>query len=1577
MSSAATVAAAHSTSSPHPTYLLPLTDPGAPDIPGGYAYVYLPPPSDPAYSLRFSIQGTSSICRNGSFWTNIPAPGEQFERTKFREYKLKPNFNRSIDIDVPITHAGAFAFFITYTPLPKFSTNTSSQAPRPTRTPTHYVDVSPRLSLRGVDMPLDSLSIFSILSKFMGKNPDDWNKHLNGIGARGYNMVHFTPLMQRGNSNSPYSLYHQLTFDKEHFPNGGEDIANLMSRMERDYGLLAMTDVVLNHTANNSSWLEDHPESGYNLETAPWLEAPYELDTRLLAFSDQLASLGLPTTLNTEADLSRIMEAVKSRVIAEMRLWEYYVVDAQRDAMDSVTAWREGNATLPTGGSGASVEGVAQWSLKHKADWVIDNALQGNDRLGERFRRRVMCQISASLIVAQFGQFSKCPDEHGAYNFIHDILNEVNLQYYRDYDADVSVIVDQIYGRAKYQRLDGHGLKLGPITKESPLIESYFTRLPLNETTKKHNPRSLALVNNGWIWAADAMKDNAGSSSRAYLRREVIPWGDCVKLRYGTGPKDSPFLWDFMGQYARLMAKYFHAFRIDNCHSTPIHVAEYMLDQARKVRPNIAIMAELFSGSEPTDYAFVKRLGLSALIREAMQCWSVAEISKLVHINSGIPLGSFYANDISNLDTADEVSPASPQSPVHESPVHRIRQSQVHALLYDCTHDNETPAQRRDVRDTLPNAALVAFCACATGSVMGYDELYPSLIDLVGERRLYTSPYSEGTVTTQTEKGGVGGIMKQLNHIHTILGQQGYEESFVDHRDQYITMHRVDPQSRRGFFLIAHSAYPGFGDSTPYFEPVHLAGSIARILGAWSLKADGSEAAKNKVQEDKTCLRGLPGQVEELHSVGVDNAIDESVISIKGQFPPGSIAIFETSLPAAEHSEGLDRFVTTGARAAFKDQKLRDLNFILYRCDAEERELNDGKDGCYNVPDHGPLVYAGLQGWWSELKDIVRNNNLGHPLCQNIRGGPWAMEYCVHRLEKISKLAGYDRVKSVADWLRKRFHAVQKLPSYLWPRYFTMVVQTAYNAARDRAVEQMSDGIQTGPQFLKDLALVSVQMSGISSSASLYPQHVVPCLAAGLPHFAVSWMRCWGRDVFISLRGLLLGTGRFANAREHILAFGGVLKHGMIPNLLSSGKITRYNSRDSIWFYLQCIQDYTKMAPNGMLLLQDSVKRRYLPYDDTWFPWDDPRAYSRTSTIEEIIHEAMQRHASGMSFREANAGPAIDSQMRDQGFNLDIHVDWETGMVFGGNQFNCGTWMDKMGESEKAGSKGIPGTPRDGASVEITGLLYSTLTWLSELHDRGQFKQGGVTKGATGPFVSYKDWAAMIKANFERCYYIPLDSSLDAKFDVNPKVINRRGIYKDLYRSGKEFEDYQLRPNYPIAMTVAPQLFDPERALHALSVMDSALLGPTGMATLDPSDWGYRPNYINSDDSSDFAVAKGRNYHSGPEWIWPRGFFLRAMLKFDLMRRKTSEEKLEAYQQVTTRLLGCVDMIQSSPWAGLAELTNYKGSFCGDSCPSQAWSASCMIDLFHDAQQMSAHDLGSESGVETGPTKLADSTVGH
>ena len=73
-----------------------------------------------------------------------------------------------------------------------------------------------------------------------------------------------------------------------------------------------------------------------------------------------------------------------------------------------------------------------------------------------------------------------------------------------------------------------------------------------------------------------------------------------------------------MKQYVQLMASIFHGFRIDNAHSTPIHVGEYLLRKARKVNPSLHVFCELFLDSKVSEINFVKRLGANLLLREAI-----------------------------------------------------------------------------------------------------------------------------------------------------------------------------------------------------------------------------------------------------------------------------------------------------------------------------------------------------------------------------------------------------------------------------------------------------------------------------------------------------------------------------------------------------------------------------------------------------------------------------------------------------------------------------------------------------------------------------------------------------------------------------------------------------------------------------------------------------------------------------------------------------------------------------------------------------------------------------------------------
>jgi glycogen debranching enzyme len=166
-------------------------------------------------------------------------------------------------------------------------------------------------------------------------------------------------------------------------------------------------------------------------------------------------------------------------------------------------------------------------------------------------------------------------------------------------------------------------------TRSNPIAEPYFTRLPKNSATDKHDPSSLALANNGWMWAADPLANFAEYPSKAYFRRQVIVWGDCVKLRYGKGKEDNPWLWEHMTKYAEMLAGTFDGFRLDNCHSTPLHVGVHIIDAGRNVNPNLYVMAELFTGSEAMDLEFVSKLGINSLVREAYNGNDVKDFARL------------------------------------------------------------------------------------------------------------------------------------------------------------------------------------------------------------------------------------------------------------------------------------------------------------------------------------------------------------------------------------------------------------------------------------------------------------------------------------------------------------------------------------------------------------------------------------------------------------------------------------------------------------------------------------------------------------------------------------------------------------------------------------------------------------------------------------------------------------------------------------------------------------------------------------------------------------------------------------
>ncbi|KAF9940651.1 hypothetical protein BGZ67_007146 [Mortierella alpina] len=1435
---------------PITVYRVELDDDGSPAE--NSSYYRLPPPDFP-YVLRFKVIAGSLASNNGVVWTNYPPEGlTGIER----------------ECDLKITGAGAYEYYVEHSPFQQNGVVTWN------RSKTGFFVVDPQLSLRAGDtslsLPLEGLVIESVVPKWMGKL-SEWKPHLELVAKSGYNMIHFVPLQYRGISNSPYSIFDQLKFDPQLFDAEDLDkteeeqraiVKDMINEIEVKYGALSLTDIVWNHTACNSTWLWDHPEAGYNLHNSPHLIPAFELDSALLRFSAKVADPKSPYTANikTEHDLKVIMKELRRTVFTEIRLWEFYVVDV-------INSIQELKADLE---AQASYDVILFKHSDLKARTLVElafelskEALIGAGEHGDRHHKKIDTTVAVAFMAALLNVDFSDTDSYSIDEVCAEyerILNEVNLEFYKSYDKDVETIVTNVENRVKYIRLDAHGPKLGPITEENPLVETYFTRLPKNEQTAAHPAGSLAVVNNGWIWNADPLKDFAGKDSHAYLRREVIIWGDCVKLRYGKGPEDVPWLWERMKEYTIQSARLFHGFRIDNCHSTPIHLAQYLLDAARTVRPNLYVVAELFTGSEEMDICFVSRLGINSLIREAMQAWEPRELSRLVHKHGIKPVG--------------------------------------------------------------------------------YDEIYPTLLNLVTEKRHYATYKDPMNV-------GICSVKARLNKLHTDLALQGYEEAHVHHENEYIIVHRQQPTTLKGYILIAHTSFydnPKRGD----IMPIKLRDTTAKVVLSLGLSISSRTVDKNSKY-----LEGLSGKLEELAPPKISLLSDSqgayTQVEIPDRFPGGSIILLETAVDCKVPAN-IEELVKTIPDTVFRQLGWVELNIALYRCDGEEQDLTPG-NGVYNIPNHGALVYCGLEGYISVLRPIIENNDLGHPFCAHLREGHWALDYVCDRIQRHLHL--FPVLAALGEWYSERMAAIKKLPNYLVPRYFALAIMTAYGAARVRAYSLMTPLIQTGDYFTRSLSLTALQVYSFVDSASLHPTKKIPSLAAGLPHFTYRHMRTWGRDVFISLRGILLVTGQYEAAKEHILSFASSLKHGMIPNLLDSLRSPRYNSRDSVWWFFQSVQDYCTIVPGGEDILQESFARRF-PDGQTFVEHTSAEAYSTRVTLEDILVEILEAHANGIHYREWNAGHRLDEQMSDKGFQVDVDLDFKTGFVTGGSVYNCGTWMDKMGESAKAGTKGVPATPRDGANVEIIGLLKSSLRWVIDLHKRNLFRLSSINigetsfKGSRRParVLTIKEWNDLIQANFEKYFFVPLDPKQDSEYVIHSELVNRRGMYKDTYGSITPFADYQLRPNFPVAMCVAPELFDKMHAMAALDLAKDVLLGPLGMRTLDPIDWAYRPNYDNQNDSDDRMIAKGWNYHQGPEWLWCTGYFFRAYLHFRL--RCEPETIDETVFELHRMMLPHKAQLETSPWAGLAELTNLDGAICVDACQSQAWSSSTLLDLLYD-----------------------------
>ena len=173
--------------------------------------------------------------------------------------------------------------------------------------------------------------------------------------------------------------------------------------------------------------------------------------------------------------------------------------------------------------------------------------------------------MGVSVQMAEAAHFFMCVNSRNksaAENELKKLLCALNDDWMKRVEGFKGEALNAIEGTVRYFKLEV-GRKKITVEGGNMIVDPYFSELRNEQRSK--------VAHNGWIGGHNCMED-FGYTGWNYLRRTINIWGDCVKLRYGRCPADSPYLWEHMTRYVQDMATVADGFRLDNTHSTPLHV---------------------------------------------------------------------------------------------------------------------------------------------------------------------------------------------------------------------------------------------------------------------------------------------------------------------------------------------------------------------------------------------------------------------------------------------------------------------------------------------------------------------------------------------------------------------------------------------------------------------------------------------------------------------------------------------------------------------------------------------------------------------------------------------------------------------------------------------------------------------------------------------------------------------------------------------------------------------------------------------------------------------------------------------
>eukprot|EP00762_Andalucia_godoyi_P005029 ANDGO_01455.mRNA.1 Glycogen debranching enzyme len=1142
------------------------------------------------------------------------------------------------------------------------------------------------------------------------------------------------------------------------------------------------------------------------------------------------------------------------------------------------------------------------------------------------------------VALAKFSTHAKMPRRMHSQKDVDEVIalfrkEAVPWIDWKESDAELETALKNIAGGIFYRKV-----QLGQeVSRECPLVEPYFTN---------------GLAHNGWIFGATYDRFDA----KVYTRRELIVWSDCIKLNYENGHLSLP-LWKRMEDYTRAQATLFHGIRIDNAHSTPSSVAIRMCAVIRDVRPDAIIIAEHF-GSQEAKAQFTKDCTVDALILEATHTsveYAVTNSANVVVFDcthdTAVPpireravwaavaaMSQGGVGSVRGYDELVEVNPPVVDPMVDASKKRPHDPSRVFLSVSRDGAENTTPAPEPSLYDPTPIAVPLQAIKARLAGIRKQEHW-------TGDEPASVRYIDKDVFVI--ERGEIVLVANLRNHDfrHPPLFPEEELLLSVD------VVHLGISDSFSSSFDIGNSSWMLQDLESLWVSPTKQrtnGDNLFQTAPSWQVSLRGDAFGPGSIRIYRH--RPVPIVLHELENVHDFNYVlfrcyseslggDASYL-IDGQPLPFNGLWGFRHAPESHLHSGVWALEYTARRLAPRFPKLAHffeywsirLNAPLSRNLAQRGKITKSlfrrvvADLVHRLTAHifkwnietttkrAPAIddIPALDSSFREASDGLTNNDV-RTIVQSMNLSEMELLFRFAFSSYLSTqrpdlLASHSFISNssrqassaVDGWFRA-------IDAHYDPEHDTSVL----SGKRGSLVGQLKSLID---ERFRDPLRRFDSLLGLGALVEMCGSSIEEGYAAGLPHFSQGYMRQWGRDTMLSIPGACLVTNQFDLARKYILQYAGKLHEGLVPNLYDP---SRYNARDATWFLIIAIYKFCLHRGSWELF------------------WE----------MEDVVHSIIEKHVKGIHFIDTGS----DDRMQPVGFQIDIACDVDgtlltrgdpdarknsdgseklrdpTYLFYGGNAYNAGTWMDKMGSSRQAGNSGKPATPRDGCPIELAACQYVAISMMARFGKR-HFRVEGI------PF-SYVEWAEFMRSHFDSWFFVDEQCASGA--------VHKRGIYRDVVGCvSSPWAEYQLRPNACLAMSVAPELFVQEHARTHLEWTRTKLVYRNfAISTLDVDDWNYRPLYRNAVDSNDYSTALGFNYHNGPPWVWLYGHYIMSRLWF------FGEER--TLDHVHALFSAPFQHILNSNWCGLPELCE-----TDDGCITQAWSNACVLEALDFARRL-------------------------